>query len=377
MYVSPSVVPVLGYSESELTGTSLLDLVHPDDRARAVATLSVHRLEDLPRRPLEVRIRARDGSWRDTETIAGHMVLGNGTDRIILTTRDVTERKQLEFDLRLAQKLESIGQLAAGIAHEINTPLQFVSDTGRFLTAAFSDLLDVLTAYDELRLAADGAVDSGLLRRIEEAHDDADIVYLRERVPEALRRTSAGVRHISEIVAAMHAFAHPSSRHTTKVDVNGAIRNALVVARNEYKYVADVSTDLAPLPAVECNGGELGQVLINLIVNAAHAIADVVGESATKGAIQISTRANTDQVSITVADTGTGIPLEVAERVFDPFFTTKGVGRGTGQGLAIARSIVVERHGGSLTFESAPGTGTTFEIRLPVSAQPREAAAAR
>jgi nitrogen fixation/metabolism regulation signal transduction histidine kinase len=151
-----------------------------------------------------------------------------------------------------------------------------------------------------LRLAADGAVDPGVLARIEEARDDADVTYLRERIPEALKRWSAGVGHISEIVGAMRAFAHPPSLDTAMVDVNAAVGNALIVARNEYKYVADVSTDLGELPAVECNPGELGQALLNLIINAAHAIADVVGESTDRGAIQVGTRVDGDEVAITI-----------------------------------------------------------------------------
>jgi signal transduction histidine kinase len=165
----------------------------------------------------------------------------------------------------------------------------------------------------------------------------------------------------------MREFAHPPTTKMAPADLNAAIENTLIVAANEYRYLADLETDLAELPPVDCNIGDISQVLLNLIVNASHAIADAAGVTDEKGTIRVSTRVDGDDVLVTVADSGCGIPDEVGARIFDPFFTTKEVGRGTGQGLAISRTIVNDKHGGSLTFQTAPGEGTTFELRLPVS----------
>jgi signal transduction histidine kinase len=201
---------------------------------------------------------------------------------------------------------------------------------------------------------------------VQKAEETADLEYLRENVPLAFDRTLEGIDRVAHIVRAMKEFAHPDQREKTPADINKAILNTLTVARNEYKYVADVDTDLGDLPAVTGYPNDLNQVFLNLVVNAAHAIGDIVRDIQTKGRISIATRAVDDGVEITIADTGGGIPEQISARIFDPFFTTKPVGKGTGQGLAIARSIVVDKHQGSLTFESRLGEGTTFHIRLPV-----------
>jgi signal transduction histidine kinase len=274
------------------------------------------------------------------------------------------QRERMEIELRLAQKLEAVGQLAAGIAHEINTPIQYVGDTSRFLQDAFGDVLPLLDCYAELVTAARaGPVPADLLERVTAAEALADVGYLRERAPSAWERTFAGLEHVGKIVSAMRTFARPTTEKAP-VDINEAIRNTLVVTANEYRYVADLEIDLGALPPVFCSAADLNQVLINLIVNAAHAVAD----TDERGTIAVSTRSEDDAVLISIADTGCGIPPEVADRIFDPFFTTKAVGRGTGQGLAIARTIVPERHGGTIAFTSYPEAGTTFEVRLPAGA---------
>jgi signal transduction histidine kinase len=286
------------------------------------------------------------------------------------------ERDRLETELRLAQKLESVGQLAAGIAHEINTPIQYVSSSVEFLDSAFADIATLQDAYAALRdAAALGDVDAQLLAGVGEAEEIADLEYLREHVPAALERSRDGLARVAKIVGAMREFGHPPTLGSAPVDVNAAIENTLVVAANEYRYVADLTTDLGDLPLVLSNGGDINQVLINLIVNASHAIADIVGGTDQRGAIDIRTRVEDDHAVITIADTGGGIPAEIADRVFDPFFTTKDVGRGTGQGLSIARTII-DRHDGTLTFDTRPGQGTTFTIRLPLSPADAPATAA-
>jgi signal transduction histidine kinase len=200
------------------------------------------------------------------------------------------------------------------------------------------------------------------------------VSYLDEEIPKALTQALEGVTRVATIVRAMKDFAHTGGSNKTPVDLNRALESTLTVARNELKYVADVETDFGSLPLVECHAGEVNQVFLNLLVNAAHAIGDVVHESEARGTIRIRTRCEGDAVVIEIADTGTGIPEAVRAKIFDPFFTTKEVGRGTGQGLAIARSIVVEKHGGALTFETEAGRGTTFFIRLPIGGGTGDAA---
>jgi signal transduction histidine kinase len=219
--------------------------------------------------------------------------------------------------------------------------------------------------YDELKRSAEhGAADPELLQRVTDAEVDADMEYLTERVPAAFERTVDGVKRVATIVRAMREFGHPPTADLSPVDLNAVIENTLIVATSEYKYVADVACELGELPAVVCNRGDINQVVLNLIVNAAHAIGDVIGESGERGTITIRTAVEKETVRISIADTGGGIPPEIGARIYDPFFTTKAVGRGTGQGLAITRTIV-ERHDGTISFDTIAGEGTTFHIVLP------------
>jgi len=313
-------------------------------------------------------VRAQEASTRRERTLREE------------TERLMAEREQMELELRLAQKLEAVGQLAAGMAHEINTPIQFVGDTVGFLDDAFTDVQGLVDEYRAaLAAAVDGQPPGELARKIAAAEETADLEYLQERIPQAFKRASDGLERVSTIVRAMREFAHPPTTEMAPADLNAAIENTLIVSANEYKYLADLETDLAELPPVDCNIGDISQVLLNLIVNASHAIADAAGVTGApdeKGTIRVSTRVDGDDVLVTVADSGCGIPDDVGTRIFDPFFTTKEVGRGTGQGLAISRTIVNDKHGGSLTFQTAPGEGTTFELRLPVSRMDEPAALA-
>jgi PAS domain S-box-containing protein len=290
----------------------------------------------------------------------------------VVTFADITERRILEAQLVQAQKLESIGQLAAGIAHEINTPTQYVGDNVRFLQDAFGDLRPVLTACSALREARSrGTVADALLDQLVAAAETADVGFLLDEIPAAIRQSLEGVQRVAEIVRSMKEFSHPDGGEKQAIDLNRAIESTLTVSRNEWKYVADATADLDPgLPLVTCLPGAMNQVLLNLIVNAAHAIeAKSGGRGGAKGTITVRSRRDGDWAQVEVEDTGTGIPEAIRAKVFDRFFTTKKAGRGTGQGLAIVRDIVVGRHGGTITFQSEVGRGTTFRIRIPIDPQ--------
>ena len=290
-------------------------------------------------------------------------------DGFLLVAEDVTQQKVLQSQLGQAQKLEAIGQLAAGIAHEINTPTQYVGDNIRFLQESFVDLADLLTEYQTLhRAAANHNELAELATQVKEAEETADIEYLQEEIPLAIEQSLEGVDRVSKIVRAMKEFSHPGVEEKTALDINHAIESTLTVARNEWKYVADLVTDFTPdLPLVPCLPGEFNQAILNIIINAAHAITAVNNGNGQKGTITIATRLDGDWVEISIGDTGSGIPAAVQPRVFDPFFTTKEVGKGTGQGLSLTHTVIVEKHSGSITFETAPDQGTTFIIRLPLN----------
>ncbi len=357
---------VLGYSKEEAAQTDIWHLVVPQywdvlKQGRAEMLAGEAQLTS------EIEVMARDGRrvrlevnprliWHDDKPVG-----------IQAIARDITGRDIAEMELRQAQKLESVGRLASGIAHEINTPIQFVGDNTRFLEDSFSSLKMLLGKCAKLRDAASlGPVSPELLRELDCAEVESDCDYLLEEIPRAITQTMEGVDRVATIVRAMKEFAHPESKEMAPADLNKALLSTMTVARNEWKYVADVDTEFGDLPLVICNVGDLNQVFLNLLVNAAHAIADVVNGGG-KGSITVRTAAEGDKVHISIADTGSGIPDSIRNKIFDPFFTTKEVGRGTGQGLAIARSVIVDRHKGTLTFESEVGKGTTFHIRLPVS----------
>jgi PAS domain S-box-containing protein len=303
-------------------------------------------------------------------TITAVRASDKDSTELLVIGSDVTYRSALEVQLRQAQKLESVGQLAAGIAHEINTPTQYIGDNVRFLKDSFQDLKNLLTIYDRLLAAAkdkDKALSDETVQEVAAAVQRADAGYLLEEIPKAIEQTLEGITRVSTLVSAMKEFSHPGSKEKTPLNLNHAIESTITVARNEWKYVADLETEFDPsLPPISCQPGEFNQVILNLIVNAAHAINDVVGKGGSqKGKIRVQTFNFPQWVEIRIGDTGSGIPEKVRARIFDPFFTTKEIGKGTGQGLAIARSVVVDKHGGSIHFETEEGKGTTFVIRLP------------
>jgi len=302
--------------------------------------------------------------------------LPTGRDRtggFIVTGADVTERKRLEMELRNAQRMEAVGQLAAGIAHEINTPIQYVSDNLRFLQEAFTGRQIVFGKLEELLRAGEPQQVARIIGELRQIIEGGDHKYFSQECPGAIAQSLEGVEHVANIVRAVKEFARPGQNDKAAADLNQALANALIVAHNEYRYLADVETDFGELPPVVCRIAEMNQVFLNLVINAAQAIGDVMQTTGKRGRLTVRTRRVDDRAMISIGDTGCGIPAHIQSRVFDPFFTTRPVGHGTGQGLAIARSIVVEKHGGTLTFEANETQGTTFVIGVPLDPLPSPA----
>lgn len=363
--VNQSAVNHYGYSLEEFQEMTLFEIRPEEDQPH----LNDHPAANSPQASgVETwRHRKKDGSIIEVEINSQEFVFADRPARLVVVN-DITERRELERQLQQAQKLESIGQLAAGIAHEINTPTQFVTDNTMFLRDAFADLGKVIEKNGELLDACrSGAVSPEIVNQAAAVVRDADAEYLLAEIPNAIEQTLDGTRRISKIVQSMKDFSHPGTNKKQPSDLNRTIQSTIVVAQNEWKYVAELETDFdADLPLVPCFIGEFNQVILNIIVNAAHAIAEVAENPGGKGKIRVTTRRDGEWAEVAVSDTGPGIPEKYRKKIFDPFFTTKEVGKGTGQGLAIAHRVV-KNHSGTLTFETEIGKGTTFFIRLPLT----------
>ena len=357
------------YTKEEVIGTHWLRYMPPGEQAQHEARLA-RILATGVTEHYETTITGPNGESLCFSAHMGAMRLDARIAGAILVSQDVTEAKRTQVDFAAAQRLAAIGTLAAGIAHEINTPIQFVSDSVQFLREATSDILKLLQPMMELQRRVDeGAPGDELkdaLTRLAKAAEDADLGYLEQRVPPAFELCTEGLDRIAKIVRAMKEFAHPTQDEMAFADINRMVQSTLTIARSAYKHVANLETDFGSLPPVRCFASDINQVVLNLVVNAAHAIADATRGSEGLGTIKVVTYQDGDDAVISVTDTGTGIPESVARRVFEPFFTTKPVGQGTGQGLSMAWAIVKEKHGGELRFTTEVGKGTTFYIRVPV-----------
>ena len=374
-YCNAPMVQLLGYESShELEGRSLREFLKED----------LERLLQVPEengrtrgRMVELTLVSATGEERTVEVTASPWIDDQGkhfgwvtafldvTERV----RAAEERRQRDIEQHHEAKLAAVGSLAAGIAHEINTPIQFIGDNTQFLADAFKSMWTILQDWERTIEASDSSTPIGALREeFRKAEQEQDLPFLLEEVPQAIEQTLEGIERVRKIVLSMKEFAHPDSADKVVCDLNAMLDTTLTVARNEIKYVADVVREFdESLPRVMGYRGDLNQVFLNLLVNAAHAIADVVGDGSNgKGTITVKTYREGDCAVVAISDTGCGIPEEIQSRIFDPFFTTKEVGKGTGQGLAIAHKVVVEKHHGRLEFESIPGKGTTFYVRLPV-----------
>jgi two-component system, NtrC family, sensor kinase len=279
-----------------------------------------------------------------------------------------TPNKNMEISGQSLSNMAAMGQLAAGMAHEINTPAQYVSDNIHFLQEAFDGLLGAIGRYQEFYLSVKaGTATADTFWKLQEALADLDMGYLTEEVPQAIQQSLQGMERITRIIEAIRDFSHPGLMEKKAVDINQAIRNTVTVTRSIWKYACEMETAFNEnMPRVFCQPGEINQVLLNLIANAADAIKEAVGDKpGNKGIIRISTDTVDGWAEIRIRDTGRGIPEQIQGKIFDPFFTTKPVGKGTGQGLAISAAVIAN-HGGTIEFVSRQEIGTTFLIRLPI-----------
>ena len=372
VYITEQAALALGYNVDELIGMESGKIVFPEDYVN-MCLMAVDMIKGNSKTPYEYRVIARDNKIRwIMETVSP--ISFNGRPAILGNCIDITERRQREvLDLH-SQKLESVGQLAAGIAHEINTPIQFIGDNINFMQGAFHDLLSlssILNAVKKDDLLSTAAA-KDILFRIKEEEEKIDLDFLKEEIPQAIKQSMDGLQRVSRIVQAMREFSHPGGDKKIDLDINKAIESTIILTKSEWKYSAELITTLAPdLPIVQGYPADFNQVILNLIVNAAQALQEQVGqEGHEKERIEVSTRQDGNEIEICIRDTGAGIPPEIQSRIFDPFFTTKAIGKGTGQGLAIAQNIIVKKHGGRIFFETKPGEGTAFFIRLPLENAP-------
>jgi len=363
LYVNQAECHDLGCSREEILSLSITD-VDPLF-TKETWTDFWNDLKDKGSMRFETHHKRKDSRTFPVEITATYLQF-DGREYCLAFVRDISERRLLEGQLRQAQKLEGIGQLAAGIAHEINTPTQFVTDNLTFLRDSWKSSHELLQAYRSAVRGSASLLPSEVVASLREVERTCDLDFVVAEVPRAIDQSLDGARRVAEIVRAMKEFSHPDSAEKTATDLNRAVTSTITVARNEWKYVADVATRLdESLPPLECYPGEVNQVILNLVVNAAHAIKEKIKEGE-KGKITVCTRVRGDFAELSVSDTGTGIPEGIRTRIFDPFFTTKEVGKGTGQGLSLAHAVVVKKHGGKIWFETETGCGTTFFIALPI-----------
>lgn len=374
---NPAAERIFGFSSEEIRGNHLHEFIAPPTDREAFTTAFTRFSDsgegDEVGKTTLVSALAKSRRQIQVELSLSRALFQDGWHGIGIV-RDVTrrisleaERVQMELQLRQAQKLEAIGQLAAGIAHEINTPIQYIGDNTVFMRDVCREMLALLvTLQGAFRL---GPLSEEAQATLKSALDGLDLNYLQEEIPKAIQQSLDGVARAAKIVSAMKDFSHPSLGTKGLVDLNHAIESTVTVCRNEWKYAADLEMDLDPaLPLVPCFADEFNQVVLNLVVNATHAIEAASGgrEPGAKGLIRIMTRHHGQHIEVQVSDTGTGIPEGIRTRIFDPFFTTKALGKGTGQGLAIAHSVIVDKHGGSIRVETEPDKGSTFILELPL-----------
>lgn len=373
-YVNRKVETILGYSPEQWMETDFLSLVHEEDKD-ALEQITSPKNPDNDSVDVVCRLRKASGDYAWVRNIITLDFVGDTAIVARGVFFDITEAKQaavehksLQMQVQQGQKLEAIGQLAAGVAHEINTPIQFIGDNINFVSDSCKELCSYIDQCDKLvQLAHERQLDTALTQSIIDAADNISVDYLREEIPVALADAKEGTDRVAKIVSAMKEFSYPGSKEAQRIDISRAISSTIIMSKNEWKHHATVEfTPNEEIPLVECYAGELNQVFLNMIVNAAHAI-EARPNKDDAGLITVATQLVDNSVEISITDNGSGMPPEVADRIFEPFYTTKEVGKGTGQGLSIAYAIVVEQHGGQIQVNSTEGEGTIFTLTIPIN----------
>jgi PAS domain S-box-containing protein len=369
VYVNRAAVDSLEFSSAaELIGRPLEIIFDADSYATLSSNFQKVGPDDDQLFIGNLRLRRKSGNFMDGE-VYHSSVLFDGAQGTMMSIRDVTATKRLEFELRQAQKLESIGRLAARLAHEINTPIQYVGDSAHYVAELVGNLLQFLDkSRADLRKLAVAERGEKALEELAAEEEAADLQFMRIEGPRSVERIKGGASRVARIISAMKSFSHPGGEEASPMDINKIVEDTLVIAGHELKETATVTTDLASLPQVYGFPADVNQALLNLVVNAAHAVADRAN-TGQPGSIHVSTLVREGSVEIVVADNGCGMSDNVKERIFEPFFTTKQVGRGTGQGMTVVRTAV-HKHGGSIDFESTVGVGTKFVLRFPLELPP-------
>jgi PAS domain S-box-containing protein len=370
--VNDHFVSILGYAKPEIIGKPVLNLwKNPEERIKLSLKLSKNKYCEN----FEAEFIKKDGSSL-CGLISAQLINLKGVPHIIGMTRDLSQLKQdekeknrLKIELQQSQRMQSIGTLAAGIAHEINSPLQFTNDNVDFISNALDDIMKLVNTYKNLMMSCHTDEDKENAKNtIAEIEKKINLEFLTKEMPDALTQTKEGIARIRKIVNAMKNYSNFNNEEKKPANINETLENAELISRNEWKYHAEVENEFAQdMQYLNCYEPELNQVFMNLIVNAAHTTKDAVDQKIIeKGRIFVKTSMNNNKFLIVISDNGLGIPKEYQERVYDPFFTTKEVGKGTGQGLSIAHKIVTERHGGKIWFETELNKGTTFYVEIPL-----------
>ncbi|HIJ71460.1 MAG TPA: PAS domain-containing protein [Planctomycetes bacterium] len=370
-FINSKAEELTGYAVEQILddNPNWMDIVHNADRQRLMEHFNQCKNNAKPCE-LEYRLVAKNGAVREvldrTQPIFNTRGEVMGIDGLIL---DVTERNRAQRELDRTQMILNIGKLSAGIAHEINTPIQFIGDNMRFLSDSFEHVIELLGVYKQIAESTaendlSGECKNAAVEKIRAAEEQADLDFLTEEIPRAIEQSLDGIKRVLTIVSAMRDFSHIDERRMAPADLNKALKSTIVLLRNEIKYVADLNIELDEnLPMVYCCVDDMNQVFLNILINAVHSITEAARD---KGLITVKSRQIGKDVLFSISDTGTGIRPRIQNKIFDPFFTTRQAGKGTGQGLSLARSIVVEKHAGSLDFETQIGVGTTFTVRLPI-----------